>query len=79
MVEQLISLVGALLILSAYGAQQFQKLSPTSSLYLLLNFAGATILGIIAMRARQLGLSLVEGAWAIISLAMLVKVKAGSG
>lgn len=73
MVEQLISLIGALMILGAFGAQQFHKLSATSSLYLALNFVGAVILAIIAIRARQLGLSLVETAWALISLFMLVK------
>jgi hypothetical protein len=72
-IEQLISLIGALMILGAYGAQQFHKLSATSALYLMLNFAGAVILGIIAIRARQLGLSVVEGAWALISLFMLFK------
>lgn len=73
MVEQLISLIGALMILGAYGAQQFHKLSANSALYLVLNFVGAIILAIIAIRARQLGLSLVETAWALISLFMLVK------
>ena len=73
MIEQLISLIGALMILGAYGAQQFQKLSATSPIYLVLNFAGAAILGIIAIRARQLGLSVVEAAWALISLFMLFK------
>jgi hypothetical protein len=73
MIEQLISLVGALMILGAYGAQQFHKISATSSLYLVLNFVGAVILAIIAIRAQQVGLSLVEIAWALISLFMLLK------
>lgn len=73
MVEQLISLVGALMILGAFGAQQFHKLSATSGLYLALNFVGAVILAVIAIRARQLGLSLVESAWALISVFMLLK------
>jgi len=72
-IEQLISLIGAMMILGAYGAQQFQRMSATSPVYLLLNFGGALILGIIAIRARQLGLSVVEGAWAVISLFMLFK------
>jgi hypothetical protein len=78
MVEQLISLIGALMILGAYGAQQFHKLSANSSLYLALNFVGAVILAIIAIRARQLGLSLVETAWALISLFVLLKSRVSS-
>lgn len=61
------------MILGAFAAQQFHKLSATSSLYLALNFVGAVILAVIAIRARQLGLSLVESAWALISLFMMLK------
>lgn len=73
MLEQAISLVGALMILVAYAAHQMGRLGGSSVIYLVLNTAGAIILGIIALRARQAGLTLLEGAWALISLIALVK------
>jgi len=72
--EQLVSLVGAGLILAAYAAQQMEKLSPNSFLYLSSNFIGALILGVIAFRARQTGLTLVEAAWSVISFIALIKL-----
>ncbi len=74
MLEQMISLIGAAMILGAFGAQQLGRLGHDSVLYLILNLVGAIILGVIAARARQAGLTLVEGAWAIISLISLIKV-----
>jgi drug/metabolite transporter (DMT)-like permease len=73
MIEQLISLAGALMILGAYAAQQFQKLNSDSVLYLILNLVGAAILAVIAIRLRQLGLTVVESAWSLVSLVMLLR------
>jgi hypothetical protein len=73
MLEQAISIVGAMMILIAYGANQMGKLDRHNVYYLILNTVGAIILGIIAVRARQSGLTLMEGAWALISLTALVK------
>jgi uncharacterized membrane protein len=71
--EQVISLVGAVMILIAYAAHQMGRLDRNSFLYLTLNLIGAVILGIVAARAKQSGLTLMEGAWALISLIALVK------
>ncbi len=73
MLEQAISLVGALMILAAYAAHQMGRLDRNSILYLVLNTIGAVILGIVALRARQAGLTLLEGVWALISLIALIK------
>jgi len=73
MAEQIISLIGAAMILAAYGAQQFQKLSPNSLLYIVLNLLGSIILAVVAYRIWQTGLILVEGSWALISGFSLIR------
>ena len=65
--DQLIQIVGALLILVAFGAVQFNRMSPDSRLYLALNLAGSIILAILALAASQWGFVLLEGVWAIVS------------
>jgi drug/metabolite transporter (DMT)-like permease len=72
-IEQIISLVGAAMILFAYGGQQMQKMRSTDLAYILLNLTGSVILAIIAVRVRQTGLTVMEGAWALISGAALIR------
>ncbi len=72
MAEQLISLLGAAMILVAYGAQQLQKMRVTDVVYIVLNLTGSLILGVTAFRVRQTGLIVMEGAWALISAAALI-------
>jgi hypothetical protein len=74
MLEQTVSIVAAVMILGAYAGQQSGKLSSTGLLYLILNLIGAIILGIIAWRARQIGLTIVEVSWGIISLVSLIRI-----
>ena len=66
--DQVIQIVGALLILVAYGAAQIERLDPQSRLYLGLNLAGSLILGVLAASTAQWGFLLLEGAWSLISL-----------
>lgn len=73
MIGQAISLVGAALILAAFAAQQAGRMKPTDAAYLALNFAGSAILAYFAIEARSLGLSVLESAWAVISLWSLAK------
>ena len=70
--DQLVQIVGAVLILVAYGAAQIERLDPQSRLYLGLNLAGSAILGVLAASGAQWGFLLLEGAWALISLWGLV-------
>jgi hypothetical protein len=74
MIEQLISFVAAIVILVAYGLQQNGKLDANGLTYISLNLVSGIILGIVAMRARQLGLTVLEYAWAGISAVSLIRV-----
>ena len=67
MIEQIISLAAAALILLAFLGAQIGKLHDKGLPYLLLNLIGSAILAIIAARAQQLGLMVLEAAWAIIT------------
>jgi hypothetical protein len=71
-VDQVVQIVGAVLILVAYGAAQLERLDPQSRLYLGLNLAGSAILGVLAAGTAQWGFLLLEGAWSLISLWGLV-------
>jgi hypothetical protein len=66
-VDQLIQIVGALLILAAFAAVQFDRMRPDSRLYLALNLVGSVILAVLAVAAEQWGFVLLEGVWAIVS------------
>jgi len=66
-VDQVIQIVGALLILAAFAAVQFERMRPDSRLYLTLNLAGLAILAVLALSASQWGFVLLEGVWAIVS------------
>jgi hypothetical protein len=66
-VDQVIQIVGALLILTAFAAVQFDRMRPESRLYLVLNLIGSAILAVLAVLASQWGFVLLEGVWAVVS------------
>lgn len=78
---QVISIAGSLIILAAYGANQFGLLPSATLLYSVLNLIGSAILAAIALIEHQWGFLLLEGVWALISLwttfALLTGAKAG--
>lgn len=67
MSEQLLSFVGALLILLAYAGLQLNWLVPRSLIYNLLNAIGSGILGYVALHPFKLGFVILEFAWVLIS------------
>lgn len=75
MIEQIVSLLGAAMILAAFAAQQAGKLGGEDRAYLLLNLAGSAILTYSAIQARSAGLIALEGSWAVISFVSLLKKK----
>jgi hypothetical protein len=66
-VDQVVQIVGALLILAAFTAVQLERMRPDSRLYLALNLLGSAILAVLAVSGQQWGFVLLEGVWAIVS------------
>ena len=73
MIGQVISLIGAGMILAAFAAQQAGKLGREDLAYLVLNLLGSLILTWFAIEAKSSGLIALEGSWAVISLISLVR------
>jgi len=73
--EQIISIVGAVLILAAYAAHQYGWLDRTHASYHWLNLVGSVVLTVIAFRASQWGFVLLEGVWAVVSVPPLIRVR----
>lgn len=71
---QAISVVGSLLILAAYAANQFRWVDSTRISYTLLNLVGSAVLTVIAIIESQWGFLLLEGVWAVVSLIALVQL-----
>jgi len=71
---QAVSIAGAILILLPFAASQFGKLATTSLSYQLMNLIGSAALTAVAAIESQYGFILLEGTWAIVSAAGLVRV-----
>ncbi len=72
-VDQIVSLVGAVLILVAFAGSTFERLSTKSAPYLWLNFVGAAGLTYTAVVGRQYGFVLLEGTWALVAGVGLIR------
>jgi hypothetical protein len=70
--DQVVQLVGALLILAAFVLSQQRRMATDSVAYLALNAAGAAVLAVVAVADRDIGFSLLEGTWTIVSTVGLV-------
>lgn len=70
---QIISLVGAFLVLLAYLANSKDWLSPQDTTYNLLNLAGGLLLFWVALVDRRAGFMVLELTWALIAVPPLLK------
>jgi hypothetical protein len=75
---QIVSILGSITILAAYGASQFRLISSASLLYSVLNLVGSVVLSVIAFIEHQWGFLLLEGVWALISLWTTIRIVAGA-
>jgi hypothetical protein len=75
--DQVIQVIGALLILAGYSAAQVGALRVDSRTYLVLNLAGSLVLAYLAAADSQWGFLLLEGVWALVSLWSLSRVLRG--
>lgn len=75
--EQLIQVIGALMILAGFAGAQLGRLRVDSLSYLILNLVGSAVLAVLAFTDQQWGFLLLEGVWAVVSLWSLSRVARG--
>jgi hypothetical protein len=73
--DQVIQVIGALMILVAYAAAQAGRWSTDDVLYLVLNEVGSVILAVLAAISQNWGFLLLEGVWAIVTAMSMLKLK----
>jgi hypothetical protein len=65
--DQMVQVLGSLLVLSAFAAAQRGWLTPASRVYLMLNLVGSAVLATLAAHEQQWGFLLLEAVWAVVS------------
>jgi hypothetical protein len=73
--DQVVQVVGALMILIAYAAAQTGRWSTDAPVYLWLNEVGSVILAVLAAISSNWGFLLLEGVWAIVTAHSLLKLR----
>jgi protein-S-isoprenylcysteine O-methyltransferase Ste14 len=68
----IVQIVGALLVLLPFTAQQLGKLRADAPAYLWPNLIGSALLAVLAIIGAQWGFLLLEGAWAGVSARALL-------
>lgn len=79
MLNQLIGVIGAVVMLGAYFALQRGWLAVNDRSYSVLNFVGASMLTWVAVADRRWGFILVEGAWALLSIPGMLRRGSSKG
>lgn len=77
MAEQLVQIIGSLLVLIPFVLAQAGRMNTRSTVYLVLNLVGSTAMAVDALITFQWGFLLLEGAWAIVSALGLLQVLRG--
>jgi hypothetical protein len=75
---QAVSILGALLILLAFAANQLGRVDTSNLSYQVANFVGSGILTVVAVIEAQPGFILLEGTWALVSLWGIITVLRGA-
>jgi hypothetical protein len=75
MLFQILSVLGAAMVLFAYAANQRGKLTRDDVWYNVLNLVGSALLTVVAVIDRRIGFILLEGLWAIFSIPPLLSRK----
>jgi len=75
---QVLSVVGAFLVLLAYGLINAGRIRATDVAYVAMNFVGSGLLAWVAVVDRRAGFILLETAWALMSLVPLLR-RRGAG
>ncbi len=65
---QILSFIGACLILVAYAGHQMKWMDSRGPWYNVLNFMGSSLLGYVALFPFKIGFVILEVMWALISL-----------
>lgn len=75
--DQVVQVVGALMILAGFAGLQLGRISAISRTYLVLNLVGSAVLAGLAWHEEQWGFLLLEFVWAVVSAWSLVQVLRG--
>lgn len=75
--DQAVQLIGAVLILTAFVLAQQRRMATDSVVYLVLNAVGAALLAVVAVLDGDLGFTLLEGTWTVVSTVGLVRCLRG--
>lgn len=73
MIHQLVSIIGAAMILGAYAGLQRKWLGLHQRTYHALNFVGSALLAVSAVRDGNVGFIVLEGTWALLSIPGMVR------
>ena len=73
LIDQIVGLLGAIMILTGYGGYQLGWWGRENRIYNALNFVGSSLLLWVAIVDERWGFILLEAVWALISLPPLLR------